>query len=115
MNSCLPSSSMAELTCSPVQEPTCSPCPSTVVELNLKPWVSSGLVLAGESLSERRQWDCLSFGEPSVDAHTAREAAPAAGEAGGPGNALLGPCHWQRGRGALTRTREALTRTTGQM
>lgn len=78
MNSCLPSSSVAELTCSPVQEPTCSPCPSTVVELNLKPWVSSGLVLAGESLSERRQWDCLSFGEPSVDAHTAREAAPAA-------------------------------------
>lgn len=44
----------AQLTSSLAREPTCSPCPSTVVELNLKPWLSSGLVLPG---------DCLSFGE----------------------------------------------------
>lgn len=46
-----------------------------MVELNLKPWLSSGLVLAGESLSDRRQWDCLSFGERGMDA---QEAVPAA-------------------------------------
>lgn len=42
--------------------PTCSPCPSTVVELNLKLCPSSGLVPAGDSLSDLRQWDCRSCG-----------------------------------------------------
>lgn len=60
-------------------EPTCSPCPSTVLGLNLKPWLSSGLVLAGESLSDLRQWDCLSFGEQRRRCiHHPGKAAPAA-------------------------------------
>lgn len=71
----------AELAGGPVQAPTCSPCPSTVVELNLKPWLSSGLVLAGESLSDLRQWDCLSFGEERREARRQRRQR---GEAGRP-------------------------------
>lgn len=62
-------------------EPTCRPCPSTVVELNLKPWLSSGLVLAGESLSDLRQWDCLSFGEQRCGC-ARRPGKAAQGEAG---------------------------------
>lgn len=100
MNSRLQLSAVAELTCSPVQDPTCSPCPSTVVELNLKPWLSSGLVLAGESLSERRQWDCLSFGEPRRGCPPCpRGSASSQGRQGSLSNALLGPPHWQRGEG----------------
>lgn len=44
------------------QLPTCSPCPSPVVVLYLKiMFVSSGVVLDGDSLSDLREWDCLSF------------------------------------------------------
>jgi len=82
----------AELAGSPAQEPTCKPCPSTVVELNLKPWLSSGLVLAGESLSDLRQWDCLSFGKQRRRCpRRPKKAAPAAGEAGRPPRCRAGP------------------------
>lgn len=51
-----------------------------MVELNLKAWLSSGLVLAGESLSDLRQWDCLSFGEQRCGCTRCPvQAAPAAG------------------------------------
>lgn len=75
---------VARLTSSPAHPPTCSPCPSTVVELNLKAWLSSGLVVAGESLSDLRQWDCLSFGSrgrgvcsvPGGQCHSRETARP---------------------------------------
>lgn len=97
----------AELPSSPSWDPTCRPCPSTVVELNLKPWLSSGLVLAGESLSDLRQWDCLSFGEQRCGcAHRPKKAVQ--GEAGQP---------WPCPAGSLPPGGEegAPTRTTGQM
>lgn len=99
MNSCPLLGSVAQLTCSPGQEPTCSPCPSTVVELNLKPWLSSGLVLAGESLSERRQWDCLSFGKPRQGCP--RGSASSQGRQISLSKALVGPHQWQGGGGHL--------------
>lgn len=73
----------------PVPDPTCRPCPSAVVALNLKLWLSSGLVPAGESLSDLRQWDCRSWG-------TGRGVG---GEAVGPGQ--------RAGRGATYQDRRA--------
>lgn len=81
---------------SPAWDPTCRPCPSTVVELNLKAWLSSGLVLAGESLSDLRQWDCLSFGEQRCACTRCPE--PAAPAAGGGRLAAVMPCLALAGR-----------------
>lgn len=84
---CIPA---AELPGSPAWEPTCRPCPSTVVELNLKPWLSSGLVLAGESFSDLQQWDCLSFGEQRHGCTRRPEKAALAARGGR--SAMAMPC-----------------------